>query len=176
MLGDSISAAYGMEPTQGWVSLLDRKLNAEGFDIPVINASVSGETTSGGLARLPSILSRNRPRLVILELGGNDGLQGYPTARIRENLRSMIRMIRDADAYVLLVGMHIPPNYGPRYTTEFHAVFTDLAEQEKVSLLPFMLEGVALEPGLLQADGIHPTARAQEIMLRNIWPQLRALL
>lgn len=175
VLGDSLSAAYGLELKQGWVTLLEQRL-AEKFPHQVINASVSGETTGGGLARLPVLLKEHQPRLVILELGGNDGLRGHPLNIMRRQLAGIIEQSRAAGAQVLLVGMHIPPNYGQRYTQQFHVTYKQLAEEYQLPLVDFFLEGVALKPGLMQRDGIHPTAEAQSIMLDNVWPVLLPLL
>lgn len=176
VLGDSISAGYGLEAREGWVSLLEERLAARPESYEVVNASVSGETTGGGLARLPDALARHRPEVVVLELGGNDGLRGYPIARIRGNLARMVALAREAGARVLLVGMHIPPNYGPRYTEAFHATYREIAERDGVALVPFLLEGVATDASLMQGDGIHPTAAAQPLLLDNLWPTLLALL
>lgn len=172
VFGDSISAGYGIQREQGWVALLAERLP----DWRVINASVSGETTGGGLARLPEALARHDPDLVILELGGNDALRGYPVSRIRDNLSEMVRLARAEADEVLLLGMQIPPNYGPRYTREFAEAFQEVAESESVALVPFFLEQVALEPALMQDDGIHPTAAAQPLLLDAVWPTLAPLL
>lgn len=176
VLGDSISAGYGLEAREGWVSLLEERLAERPEPYEVVNASVSGETTGGGLARLPDALARHRPEVVVLELGGNDGLRGYPIARIRGNLARMVALARDAGARVLLVGMHIPPNYGSRYTEAFHATYREIAERDGVALVPFLLEGVATDASLMQGDGIHPTAAAQPLLLENLWPTLLHLL
>lgn len=175
VLGDSLSAAYGLELKQGWVTLLEQRL-AEKFPHKVINASVSGETTGGGLARLPTLLKEHQPNLLILELGGNDGLRGHPLNIMRRQLAGIIEQSRAAGAQVLLVGMHIPPNYGQRYTQQFHTTYKQLAEEYQLPLVDFFLDGVALKPGLMQRDGIHPTAEAQSIMLDNVWPVLLPLL
>jgi len=172
VLGDSISAAYGIAREQGWVSRLRDRL----ADWQVINASISGETTGGGLARLPDALAEHQPEVVIIELGGNDGLRGYPVARIRDNLSRMVTLVQEAGAVPLLVGMQIPPNYGPRYTRAFAAVFGAVAEQHDAALVPFILERVALIPELMQSDGIHPTAEAQDALLDTVWPHLAPLL
>ncbi|HEX7034545.1 MAG TPA: arylesterase [Pseudomonadales bacterium] len=176
VLGDSISAGYGIQRERSWVEQLGVRLDVEGSGWRVINASVSGETTAGGLARLPDALERHQPDVVIIELGGNDGLRGYPIASIRDNLSRMVALARDAGCRVLLVGMQIPPNYGPRYTRAFVEVFAEVAEEHDVPLVPFLLEDVALRPGLMQADGIHPTAEAQEMLLDTVWPHLAPLL
>ena len=176
VLGDSISAAYGIETEQGWVHLLARRLAALETDVVVVNASVSGETTGGGVVRLPGSLERHAPDVVVIELGGNDGLRGYPIARIRDNLTRMVSMGREAGADVLLVGMFVPPNYGERYMNGFHQNFHSVAAEAGIPLIPFLLEGVATVPGLMQHDGIHPTAEAQERLLDNVWPTLAPML
>lgn len=174
--GDSLSAAYGMQPEQGWVALLEERLASRADHFKVINASVSGETTDGGLRRLPETLERVKPDLVILELGGNDGLRGFPLSVIRDNLRAMVHAAKEAGAEVLLVGMRIPPNYGTRYAEGFHQLYQEVADQEKVALVPFFLEQMALDPELIQNDQIHPTAAAQPLMLETLWPHLAPLL
>ena len=176
VLGDSVSAGYGLESQQSWVNLLQAKLRTQGYGYRVINASVSGETTTGGLARLPRALELHRPKIVIIELGGNDGLRGLPLASSRGNLQKMIGLSRAADAQVLLLGMKIPPNYGPRYAEGFEQVFRELATRYKLAFEPFFLEQIALEPGMMQDDGLHPTAKAQPIMLETVWPVLQPLL
>jgi acyl-CoA thioesterase-1 len=176
VLGDSISAAYGIQREQGWVAHLERRV--ERLDPPwrVVNASVSGETTGGGLARLPSTLAAHQPDVLVIELGGNDALRGYPIERIRDNVQRLVELGQQAEARVLLVGMQIPPNYGPRYTRGFAELFRNVSDQTGVPLVPFILEPVALTPELMQSDGIHPTADAQPLMLETIWPYLRPLL
>lgn len=176
VFGDSLSAGYGIDPARGWVSLLEAKLRGAGYAYRVVNASVSGETTAGGLARLPRALQAQRPALVILELGGNDGLRALPVASMRENLARMIRLCKDASAQVLLLGMRMPGNYGPRFTAEFAAVYPDLARQSGVPMVPFALEGIATEPGLMQPDGIHPNEQGQPLLLANVWPVLQKML
>ena len=176
MLGDSISAGYGIQREAGWVTRLEARVAALDPAWKVVNASVSGETTGGGLARLPAALELHDPAVVVIELGGNDALRGYPLARIRENLERMVSLTRDAGRDVLLVGMQIPPNYGPRYSQGFASLFTAVAEQHAVPLVPFLLEQVALSPRLMQEDGIHPTADAQPLLLETIWPHLEPLL
>jgi acyl-CoA thioesterase-1 len=176
ILGDSISAAYGMSLEEGWVALLAAQLAQEQLPYEVVNASISGETSAGAAARLPSLLERHRPRVVVVELGGNDGLRGYPVKRLRENLRSMAELSQQANATVLFLGMQIPPNYGSRYTSAFRDSFALVAEQTNSALAPFMLEGIAGVPTLMQADGIHPTPQAQQQLLTNVWPYLRPLL
>jgi len=176
VLGDSISAAYGIQREQGWVTHLETRLSALDPAWKVVNASVSGETTGGGLARLPAALETHDPAVVVIELGGNDALRGYPLPRIRDNLDDLVRLARDAGREVLLVGMQIPPNYGPRYSQGFSAMFQEVAERHEVPLVPFLLQEVALAPGMMQDDGIHPTADAQPLMLETLWPHLEPLL
>ncbi len=177
VFGDSISAGYGLEHVeQGWVAMLAAKIKAAGYGYEVVNASVSGETTAGGLARLPRALAVHHPAVVVLELGGNDGLRALPAAQMRANLARMIDLARGAGARVLLVGMRIPPNYGPRYEAQFRAVYTDLARDKKLPLVPFLLDRVALDPALMQADGIHPNAAGQPQLLDTLWPALKPLL
>ena len=177
MFGDSISAGYGLPRVeQGWVALLQAKLKKEGYGYEVVNASVSGETTAGGLARLPRALSLHHPAIVILELGGNDGLRALPIAPMRANLSRMIELSTAAGAKVLVVGIRVPPNYGPEYTAQFGKAYTDVAQKEHAALVPFVLDGVALSPGLMQEDGIHPNAEGQPRLLDNVWTALRPLL
>lgn len=172
VLGDSLSAAYGLPEAAGWVALLAGRLPGD----RVVNASVSGETTAGGLARLPALLEQWRPDWVLLELGGNDGLRGLPPAHTRNNLARMIELSRAAGAKVLLIGIRLPPNYGQAYVQAFERIYPELAESHEVPLVPFLLEGVATRPELMQPDGIHPRAEAQPLMLENVWqilaPQL----
>lgn len=175
VLGDSLSAGYGIELKQGWVSLMADKLE-ENYPYQVINASVSGETSGGGLARLPALLKEHKPALVILELGGNDGLRGHPVNIMQQQLESIIKESQGAGAEVLLLGMHIPPNYGQRYAERFHQVYTQLAKQYELAFVPFFLEGVATNRELMQRDGIHPTADAQQTMLDNVWAVLEPWL
>ena len=176
IVGDSISAAFGLDTRLGWVSLLEQRLQEEGFTDKVVNASVSGDTSAGGQARLPALLAEHKPQLVVLELGGNDGLRGQQPAQLQQNLASMIQQSQKAGAKVLLLGMRIPPNYGARYTQAFEAVYSNLAEQEKVPWVPFFLEGVGGIPELMQADGLHPAVAAQGKLLENVWPTLKPLL
>lgn len=179
VVGDSLSAGFGLEPGQGWVELLQDRLEAKGYGYRVVNASISGDTTTGGLGRLPRALKVHRPSIVVIELGGNDGLRGTPIAVMRQNLGQMIRLSQEAGARVVLAGIQMPPNYGSRYTTEFAAVYPELARTHAVALIDFILDGVALDMGLMQADGIHPNAAAQPRVLDNAWPaiekELRAL-
>lgn len=175
-MGDSISAAYGIQREAGWVNLLAEELARREYPHEVVNGSISGETTAGGLARLPQALATHDPAVVIIELGGNDGLRGYPTATVRDNLKQMVELSLAADRKVLLVGMQIPPNYGPRYTQAFFTMYEEVARETGVPLVPFFLEKVALAPGLMQSDGIHPTADAQPLLLETLWSYLAPLL
>lgn len=176
VLGDSLSAGYGLVPGEGWVALLERRLNAQGYEYRVVNASVSGETTSGGLERLPRAIALHRPAVLFIELGANDGLRGLPIPAFRANLERMIELGRKAGAHVVLAGMRIPSNYGPQYAEGFFSVYGDLASSRKVSLVPFMLEGMALRDDLFQEDRIHPGGAAQIILLDNAWAALAPLL
>jgi acyl-CoA thioesterase-1 len=176
VFGDSLSAGYGLRPGEGWVPLLQKRLQEQGYVTPVINASMSGETSGGGMQRLPRALELHKPSLVILELGANDGLRGLPVAETRANLEKMIDTARAAGAKVLLVGMRMPPNYGPRYTADFHQMYEDMAQRDDLPLVPFLLESVALNPALMQADGLHPNARAAPVLLDTVWPRLVPLL
>ncbi len=176
VLGDSISAAFGLDIRQGWVSLLEQRLAAEGFDYQVVNASVSGDTSAGGLARLPTLLTEHRPALVVVELGGNDGLRGQLPAQLQQNLAAIVQQSQKAGAKVLILGMRLPPNYGVRYTTAFAEVYPNVASETGAALVPFVLEGIGGEPSMVQSDGIHPTAEAQPRLLDNVWPLLKPLL
>ena len=173
IFGDSLSAAYGIGEDEGWVTLLAERLKQENSKLQVINGSVSGETTTGGRARLPSLLQRYAPTYVLIELGGNDGLRGLPLALMRENLTEMITLSKESGATVLIAGMQIPPNYGPRYTEPFYAQYAELAEEFDLYLIPFLIDGIPQQPALMQADGIHPKAEAQSMILDNVWPVLR---
>lgn len=173
VVGDSLSAAYGIEREEGWVNLLADRLEGE---VQVINASISGETTSGGLQRFADILGQQQPDIVLIELGGNDGLRGLSPNQMQANLATMIEQSQEADARVLLLGIDIPPNYGQAYRDAFTGVFHSLAEEYDVPLVPFLLEDIALNDALMQSDGIHPTADAQPIILDNVWPALEPLL
>jgi len=176
VFGDSLSAGYGLRPDEGWVPLLQKRLQAQGYVTPVVNASVSGETSGGGLQRLPRALQLHNPSLVILELGANDGLRGLPIPETRANLEKMIGIVRAAGAHILLIGMQMPPNYGPRYTAVFYHMYTDIAQRDHVPLVPFLLESVALNPAYMQADGMHPNARGAPLILDTVWPRLIPLL
>ena len=177
VFGDSISAGYGLTHVeQGWVALLQTRLKDQEYGYQVVNASVSGETTAGGLARLPRALTLHRPKLVILELGGNDGLRALPIAQMRANLEQMADLAAAAGAHVLLLGMRIPPNYGPDYTEQFRSCYGDVSRDKKLPLVPFLLNDIALSPNLMQADGIHPNELGQPKLLANVWPALQPLL
>jgi acyl-CoA thioesterase-1 len=179
VVGDSLSAEYGLQRGEGWVSLLQTRLTQQKFDASVVNASISGDTTAGGRSRLPALLKQHQPTHVIVELGGNDALRGLPLASTRDNLAAMVQAAKTAGATVLLVAMEIPPNYGRKYAEDFAKVFSDVAASEKVALAPFFLKGIAdvADPtSMFQADRIHPLAKAHPQMLDNVWPSLRPLL
>jgi acyl-CoA thioesterase I len=176
VLGDSLSAEYGLARGAGWVALLEQKLKAEKIDARIVNASISGETTSGGLTRLPALLEQHHPSVVVIELGANDGLRGLPVASAESNLRTMVDMAKKDHARVLLVGMRMPPNYGRAYTEKFFGMYKDISQQTKSPLVPFMLEGVADKPELFQDDHMHPLAAAHPTILANIWPKFSALI
>ena len=176
MFGDSLSAAHGLATSQGWVSLLGERIARDRLDWRVVNASITGETTAGGLRRLPEDLKRHRPSLVIIALGANDGLRGQPVAAMRANLEEMIRLARAARAEPVLVGLMIPPNYGIDYAREFRELYPQLARKSRVALVPFLLDGIAERRELFQTDQLHPTAVAQPLILDNVWPTLEPLL
>ncbi|MEW6353494.1 MAG: arylesterase [Pseudomonadota bacterium] len=176
VLGDSLSAAYGMEHNTGWVSLLQKRLTSQDYPHRIVNASISGDTTSGALARVDRALDEHRPAIVIVELGGNDGLRGLPVDAMRANLAAIIERSLARGARVLLVGMQLPPNYGPAYTKRFRQVYVDLARHYSVTLLPFLLEGIADKPELMQTDGVHPRAPAQARIMENVWEVLQPML
>lgn len=179
VLGDSLSAEYGIARGSGWVALLERRLQQRKISAEVVNASISGDTTAGGRARLPALLERQRPTHLIIELGGNDALRGLPLASTRDNLRAMVRAGKAAKAKVLLVGMQVPPNYGPAYSRDFAALFGEIAREEKTALTPFLLAGVADRPDAeswFQPDRIHPLAKAHPLMLEQVWRDLAPLL
>lgn len=176
VVGDSLSSGYGFSAEQSWVALLQNRLQSEGYVHDVVNASIAGDTTAGGLARLPRLLDRYSPEVVVLELGGNDGLRGLPVTALRSNLAAMIELSKARGADVLLAGIRIPPNYGPAYTEALTGVYAELAQLHGVALVPFLLEGVALDSALMQADRIHPNAAAQDIILDNVWQALKPLL
>ena len=176
ILGDSLSAAYGMELSESWPSLLQQRLDQNGHAYRVFNSSITGETTQGGLTRLPRLLQKHAPQIVIVELGGNDGLRGLPLEVTRSNLASIIEQSQAAGARVILAEMRIPPNYGRTYTEKFNGTYADLAAEFGVGLLPFLLQDIALEPGMMGEDGIHPTAAAQPLILEQVWSALQPLL
>ena len=176
VVGDSLSAEYGLARGAGWVQLLADRLRASGSDYRVVNASISGETTSGGLSRLPALLKAQQPKVVVLELGANDGLRGLPVKLMKDNLAAMIRQSRAAGAQVLLIGIRVPPNYGREYSERFSSTYAALAREFKVAFVPFLLEGFADSLELFQPDRIHPTAEAQPRILDTVWPSLRPLL
>lgn len=173
ILGDSLSAGYGMDKNQSWVYLLEQRLAENGYQFRILNSSISGDTTQGGLGRLPRLLDRYQPELVIIELGGNDGLRGINPETTRENMQSMISASQAAGAKVLLAGIKLPPNYGPTYIEEFESIYTDLAENCETMLVPFFMDGVAFNPELMQSDGIHPNAQGQPVLLDNVWVVLQ---
>lgn len=176
VFGDSLSAGYGLPLGRGWVDLLRQRLAGNATPFEVVNASVSGETTLGGRNRLPAALAQHRPRAVVLQLGANDALRGQSLERMRENLTAMVKASRAAGAEVLLVGMQIPPNYGQQYTRKFQSAYAEVAREQKVPLVPFLLEGFGARRTLFQADGIHPTAEAQALMLETVWKELEPML
>ena len=176
IVGDSISASYGINPKSGWVNLLANKITQEKIPYQVINASISGDTTINGVNRLPALINKHKPDIVIIELGGNDGLRGIQINVIQNNLERMIKASRINGAKILLAGMKIPPNYGRRYTQSFHQIYLNLADKYSISLVPFMLEGVGGQASLMQADGIHPTAKAQPLIVETVWKYLSLML
>jgi acyl-CoA thioesterase-1 len=176
VMGDSLSAGYGMPPEATWVTLLERRLDQGDTDHTVINASISGETSRGGLERLPALLREHQPDVIILELGANDGLRGFQIPQITRNLGEMIELSQQSGATVVLLGIRLPPNFGSRYTEPFFEQYATLAEKYDVFYLPFMLEGVALYRELMQEDGLHPTSEAQPIILDNVWPLVQKAL
>jgi acyl-CoA thioesterase-1 len=176
VLGDSLSAEYGLPRDTGWVSLMRQRLSRAQIDYNVANASISGDTTSGGLARLPALMQRLKPAIVIVELGANDALRGVPLSTTEDNLRTIVEQAQQGHAKVLLVGMYVPPNYGPDYTQKFHDLYGQLSKQLRVPLVPFLLAGIENKPDMFQSDQIHPTQRAQPLLLDNVWPALKPLL
>ena len=175
-MGDSLSAAYGFERSRGWVALLEDRLKRERLDYSVVNASISGETSAGGRARIDELLKQHHPAVVILELGGNDGLRGLPLAQMKANLGAIVERAKKAGARVLVVGMRLPPNYGPEYTQAFENTFGEVAKRYRVTLAPFILEGFAEKPEYFQPDRIHPTAEVQPLIVERVWRGLRPLL
>lgn len=176
VVGDSISAAYGIEIKQGWVARLQQRIDEKKLSYQVVNASMSGDTSAGGRTRLSALLEQHQPELVIIELGGNDGLRGLPLPRLKENLQAMVEAARQQGSRVIVLGMRIPPNYGPRYTEGFYQVYQQLKQELEVPVLDFFLEGVGGVPGMVQNDGIHPTVIAQPVLLENVWPLIEAQL
>ena len=176
VLGDSLSSAYGLDVDNGWVTLLAKRLEENRSGYRVVNASISGDTTNSGATRLLRALEKHRPDIVVVELGGNDGLRGLPLSVTRANLERIISDSQAAGARVLLLGMRLPPNYGPAYTSAFHAIYEKLADQYQTSRVPFLLDGIGGVEGMMQADGIHPRSEAQPLMLENVWPHLEPLL
>jgi len=176
VLGDSLSAGYNIEVAQGWVQLLQQRLKDQGYGHSVVNASMSGETTGGGLNRLPRALKLHSPQVVVVELGGNDGMRALPLSIIRSNLEQIVDLSIGAGAQVVLVGIRIPPNYGEEYGEGFYRIYAELAQSKGLFLVPFALEDIALSEGMMQSDGIHPTATAQTRLLDNIWPALKKAL
>jgi len=176
VFGDSLSAAFGIDQQKGWVQLLQKRLASPYFHATVFNASISGETSQGGLSRIAQVLDKHKPDIVLLELGGNDGLQGLPLTLMKDNLERTIQTIQARQIKVLLLGIHLPPNYGQFYTQEFDSVYQELADKYHLPFVPFLLEGIATEPELMQSDGIHPKAEAQNMILDNVWPVLKPML
>lgn len=175
-MGDSISAGYGIDPKFGWVALLQERLHNDKYNYRVINASVSGDTTSNGLLRLPNALNQYHPQITIIELSGNDGLRGLQISQIKDNLQRMIVLAKQAGSYVLILGVRLPPNYGTAYTQAFQQIFSELAKRDDISVVPLFLKDVDDNPTLMQPDGIHPTVDAQNILLNNVWQALKKLL
>jgi len=176
VLGDSISAGYGMNVDDGWVNLMNQTLRQRELAYRMVNASISGETTVGGLKRLPDLLQEHEPSIVVIELGGNDGLRGYPTTKIMDNLLTITELVKAAGAQPVIITMRIPPNYGPRYTRAFEQVFADAADQSKATLVPFLFEELAVDAQMMQDDGIHPTAKAQPLLVEGFLPYLLDLM
>ena len=176
VVGDSLSAAYGIQVEQGWVSLLQERLDAGDYPYQIVNASISGDTTANARARLPQSLASHEPAVVLLELGGNDGLRGLSLTAMKGNLAAMISSLQQAGAQLLLIGVQLPPNYGPRYTERFQAVYRELAREHDVALLPSLVDGIGTEQNLMQPDGIHPNATAQPLIRDRVWEELLPLL
>jgi acyl-CoA thioesterase-1 len=176
LVGDSLSAAYGIPVDVGWVALLQRRLETEQYPYRLVNASISGDTTASALARLPAALDRHRPAIVILQLGGNDGLRGFPLQQLKRNLGSMLELVARRGGRSLLLGVHLPPNYGPRYTEQFHAIYHELASATGTALVPSLVDGIGTRSELMQADGIHPDRAAQPIIAERVWSGLLPLL
>ena len=176
VIGDSLSAAYGIDVSAGWVAQLQHRLNQNRLDYKIVNASISGDTTANGLARLPGLLDAHRPRIVVIELGANDGLRGLSLTEMQHNIKAMIEKAESRGAKVLLLGIRLPPNYGKTYTERFHRVYENVAIESKVPLAPFILEGIATDSTRMQADGLHPEAKAQSKVLDNVWAELEIML
>jgi len=176
VVGDSLSSGYGLTAEQSWVAMLRERLDAEAYGYDVVNASIAGDTSAGGLARLPRLLKEHSPAVVVIEIGGNDGLRGQPVESLRANLAKMVELSQEHGARVLLAGIKIPPNYGPTYTQALAAVYPEVAKQYGVVLVDFLLDGVALHPELMQHDGIHPNAAGQKVVLENVWRALPGVL
>ena len=176
VLGDSLSSGYGLNGAASWVTLLDRRLSDEGYEYDVVNASIAGDTSAGGLSRLPRLLEVHDPAIVVIELGGNDGLRGQPVGNLRSNLEQIIELVKGSGAAVVLTGIQSPPNYGPMYTQQFSELYPMLAAQYEIPLVDFLMDGVALHDHLMQADRIHPNADGQPFMLDNVWRVLSGLL
>lgn len=176
VIGDSLSSGYGLNGDRSWVDMLEDQLGGQAYGYSIVNASIAGDTSAGGRARLPRLLEIHQPAIVIIELGGNDGLRGQPIPRLRENLAHMIEVSRNAGAEVLLAGIRIPPNYGPSYTESLAALYPALAEEHSIPLVPFLMDGVALDPTLMQADGIHPNGAGQQPLFDNVWSVLADML
>jgi acyl-CoA thioesterase-1 len=176
VFGDSLSAGYGLPPGMGWVDLLAKRLEHQGRPCTVVNASISGDTSAGGASRIDAALAKHHPDILLLELGANDGLRGLSLAAMKDNLNRIIDRAEKSGARVVLIGMRMPPNYGPRYTERFHSIYGELAGERQLPLVPFLMEKVALEPSLMQADNFHPNAQAQPLLLQTVWPVLAPLL
>jgi len=176
ILGDSLSAGYGMDREHSWVHLLERRLQERGYAYRILNSSITGDTTQGGLARLPRLMDRYQPEILIIELGGNDGLRGVNPEVTRENMTRMIRLGQQGGAHILLAGIKLPPNYGVAYLEQFESMYADLADEYDTLLVPFLLNGVVFEKSLMQADGIHPNEKGQPVLLDNVWPVLETAL
>ena len=176
VVGDSLSAAYGMDVPSGWVALLQKRLTQEKLDYHIVNASISGDTTASGLARLPKLLAEHKPAIVIIELGGNDGLRGLSLTQLKHNITAMVTEAKTRNARVLLIGVRLPPNYGKTYSGKFRRIYREVATEQQVALVPFILDGIATHSALMQPDGIHANAKGQGRILENVWPHLRPLL
>lgn len=176
VFGDSLSAGYGLQSGEGWVDLLQRRLQKQETPCTVINASISGDTSAGGLARLKPVLTQHKPDILLLELGANDGLRGLSLSAMKNNLNSIIKQAKGAGAKVLLIGMQMPPNYGPRYTERFHKIYQELAHEQQIPFVPFLMESVAMEPSFMQPDNFHPNAQAQPLLLKTVWAYLQPML